>query len=213
MNTDSQIEQLENAIHKRAQVLHDSHFAAAQEQREKILAESAKRLQQHEEREIEMAKAAAEQEYRRRVQASEIKMQTELDQLRWKLVQLVISNLHEHLKQLCEQEKTYTALLKQYFISAAQQLEDKELVIEVNHHDHALLAPQWEDITNSLVPNKQCSLEMSKQPLTGGVLIRNKTDRIRIDNTFEGLIARLENELYQIITAQLFATATSTRNI
>jgi len=213
MNTNTQIEQLENAIHQRAQVLHDSHFAAAQQQREKILAESAKRLQQHEEREIEMAKAAAEQEYRRRVQASEIKMQTELDQLRWKLVQLVISNLHEHLRQLCEQEKTYIALLKQYFISAAQQLEDKEVVIEVNPHDQALLAPQWEDIANSLVPNKLCSLEMSKQPLTGGVLVRNKTDRIRIDNTFEGLIARLENELYQIITAQLFATATSTRNI
>ncbi len=68
-------------------------------------------------------------------------------------------------------------------------------------------------MTNSLVPNKHCSLEISKQPLTGGVLVRNKTDRIRIDNTFEGLMARLENELYQVITAQLFATATSTRNI
>jgi len=203
MSTHTQIEQLESAIHKRAQVLAESHLSAAQAQREKMLAESAKRLRRREEREIEMAKAEAEQEYRRIVQASEIKMQAELDQLRWKLLQSVINHLYEHLKRL--RKTTYINLLKQYFISAAQQIEDEALVVEVNHHDHALLAPQWEEIVKS-VPDKQCTLSDSHQQSTGGVLVR--ADRIRIDNTFEGLIARLEDELYQIITAQLFASAT-----
>jgi len=213
MSTNTQLEQLENAIRKRAQVLADTHLSDAQQQREKILAQSNQRLTKREERETEIAKVAAEQEYRRRLQASEIKMQAELDQLRWKLMQSVMSNLHEHLKQLCQQEETYIALLKQYLSNAALQLEDKALVVELNNHDHDLLLPQWEEIVNECIPDKRCTIEVSSQPFTGGVLVRNKANRIRINNTFEGLIARLENELYQIITAQLFASATSIRNI
>jgi V/A-type H+-transporting ATPase subunit E len=215
MSTETQLEQLESAIRQRAQSLADTHLQTAQQQREKILMDSAKRLQHAEEREIEIAKAAAEQEYRRRVQASEIKMQAELDQLRWTLIQSVIANLQEHLKQLCTQETTYINLLKQYFQSAAQLFEDEELVVEVNAHDHSLLTlhPQWEKLVNECVPNKHCTLSASTQNFSGGVLVRNQDDRIRIDNTFEGLLARFENELYQVITAQLFAQSTPTRNL
>jgi V/A-type H+-transporting ATPase subunit E len=210
MNTNTQLEQLESAIRQRSQTLADNQLQAAQQERDKILAESAKRLQQREERETEIAKAAAEQEYRRRVQASEIKMQAELDQLRWTLVQSVITDLHEHLKELSQQQETYISLLKQYLKSAAQRFDETELVVEVNAYDYELLAPQWEE--NS-VPEKRCTLSASTENLTGGLLVRNQADRIRVDNTFDGLIARLENELYQIITSQLFASAIPTRNI
>ncbi len=206
----NQLEQLENAIHQRAQTLADTHLQAAAEQRDKILADSAKRLQQREEREIEIAKAAAEQEYRRHVQASEIKMQAELDQLRWTLVQSVLSDLQAHLKQLSSDKATYRNLLKQYLKSAASLFDDEELVVVVNAHDHALLAAQWDDIVNETVP---CTLSEKSENFTGGLLVRNQADRIRVDNSFEGLIARLENELYQVITAQLFASASPTRNL
>jgi len=214
MSTNTQLEQLENAIHKRAQSLADTHLQAAQQQREKILADSVKRLHQREEHETEIAKAAAEQEYRRRVQASEIKMQAELDQLRWTLVQSIISDLQEHLKKLCQQETTYINLLKQYLQSAAALFEDNDLVAVVNAHDHTLLVPQWDDIVKDCVPEEQrCTLATNTEHFTGGLLVRNQEDRIRVDNTFEGLITRLQNELYQVITAQLFASATPIRNI
>lgn len=213
MKTETQLEQLENAIQKRAQSLADSHLKAAQQQRDKIIADATKRLRLREEREIEIAKAAAEQEYRRRVQAGEIKMQAELDQLRWTLVQSVMSHLQTHLKQLSQQEADYIKLLKQYLQDAAQLFEDQELVVEVNTDDHARLAPQWDEILQECVPDKQCTLSTSTRNVTGGLLVRNQADRIRVDNTFEGLIARLENEFYQIITAQLFASATPTRNL
>lgn len=213
MNANTQLEQLESAIRQRAQTLADNHRQTAQQQREKILADSAKRLRQREEQATEIAKAAAEREYRRQVQASEIKMQAELDQLRWTLVQSVITNLQEQLRQLSQQQTIYVNLLKQYLKNAAQLFEDDNLVVEVNAHDHVLLAPQWEEIVDECVPNKHCTLSASSQPFTGGLLVRNQEDRIRVDNTFEGLIARLENELYQVITAQLFVQATPTRNL
>jgi V/A-type H+/Na+-transporting ATPase subunit E len=213
MSTETQLEQLENAIRQRAQSLADNHIKAAQQQRDKILADSNKRLQQREARETEVVQMTAEQEYRRRVQAGEIKMQAELDQLRWTLVQSVMNDLQTHLKQLCQQETAYLDLLKQYLKSAAQLFENEELVVEVNAYDHELLAPQWDHFVKDCVPDKQCTLSDNTQNVTGGLLVRNQPDRIRVDNTFEGLIARLENELYQVITAQLFASATPTRNI
>jgi len=213
MSTETQLQQLESAIRKRAQTLADNQLAAAQQKHEQILADATKRLNKREERETEIAKAASEQAYRRRVQASEIKMQAELDQLRWTLLQSVMSLLHEHLKQLSQQEESYVNLLKQYLKNAVSLFEDQELVVEVNADDHALLAPQWEDVVKECVPEKQCTLSTSTQPFTGGLLVRNKADRIRIDNTFEGLIARLESDIYQVITTQLFASATPTRNL
>ena len=213
MSTETQLEQLENAIRQRSQSLADSHIKAAQQQRDKILADSNKRLRQREERETEVIQMAAEQEYRRQVQAGEIKMQAELDQLRWTLVQSVMSDLQTHLKQLCQQETAYLDLLKQYLKNAVLLFKDTELVVEVNANDHTRLAPQWDNFVKDCVPDKQCTLSDKTQNVTGGLLVRNQADRIRVDNTFEGLIARLENELYQAITAQLFASATPTRNL
>jgi V/A-type H+/Na+-transporting ATPase subunit E len=213
MSTETQLQQLESAIRKRAQNLADNQLSAAQQKHDQILADATKRLNKREEREIEIAKAAAEQAYRRRVQASEIKMQAELDQLRWTLLQSVMSLLHEHLKQLSQHQENYIHLLKQYLKNAVTLFEDQELVVEVNADDHGLLAPQWEEFVKDCVPDKQCTLSVSTQSITGGLLVRNKADRIRIDNTFEGLIARMENEIYQAITTQLFASATPTRNL
>ncbi len=213
MSTETQLQQLESAIRKRAQTLADNQLLAAQQKHDQILADATKRLNKREERETEIAKAAAEQAYRRRVQASEIKMQAELDQLRWTLLQSVMSLLHEHLRQLSQQEESYVNLLKQYLKNAVSLFEDQELVVEVNADDHALLAPQWEDFVKDYVPEKQCTLSVSTQSFSGGLLVRNKADRIRIDNTFEGLIARLESDIYQAIMAQLFASATPTRNL
>jgi V/A-type H+-transporting ATPase subunit E len=212
MTIETSLEQLENAIRKRAQNLVETHFRNAQQQRTQILAEATKRLRLREERETELAKTVAEQEYRRRVQASEIKMQAELDQLRWSLVQVVMSELREQLKTLSNRPTEYKALLKQYLANAVPFFAEAEVVVEVNAHDHALLSSQWEEMVTNLA-TKRCQLTVSAQHFMGGLLVRNREDRIRIDNTFEGLMERLEGELYQVITSQLFATVTPTRNV
>jgi len=205
------LEQLENAIRKRAQTLAETQLQSAQQQRERLLAESAKRLQLQEERATEMAKAIADQEGRRRIQASEIKMQAELDQLRWTLVQAVMAELREHLKQLTHQHPAYENLLKRYLHHASQFFEAADLVVEVNAPDYALLSSQWPEFLKEF---PKFTLIASAQHFTGGLLVRDPADCLRVDNTFEGLIARMENELYQVIIAQLLASATtSMRNL
>lgn len=213
MSLDNPLEQLENAILQRAQTLAESQQHIAQQQRDKILAESTKRLHLWEERETNNAKETAEQVYRRRVQVNELNMQAELDRLRWNLMQAVLDKLHTYLTQLCTQRARYLALLKQYLIYAIQLFTENEpIVVEVNTQDYEWLEPQWVDIIKEIaISTQSCTLSTSTQNFTGGLLIHDEADRVRIDNTFEGLIARLENELYQVIVAQLFASATPLR--
>jgi len=213
VSTDTQITQLEKAIYKRAQILADTHLHAARQQCDRILVETNRRLRQQEDREINIAKVAADQAYRRHVQASEIRMQAELDQLRWSLVQSVMNRLEAHLKMLTQQHDKYISLLKQYFKSAAQVLDSQALIVEVNADDYALLSKQWEAFVQETAPDKKCELTVKTRNSIGGLLVRSQDNRVRVDNTFEGLILRLENELYQAITAQLFATTTSIKNM
>lgn len=213
MNSESQLEQLASAILKRAQTLADSQRQAAQQQRDKILAESAKRLRLREERELANAQTYAEQVYRQRVQATEIKMQAELDQLRWTLIQDVMLAVRENLRSLCQQQSRYVSLLKQYLDHATGLLAaNEEVVVEVNAQDYVLLMPQWSTLTQN-IPQKRCTLVTSNHSFTGGLLVRDPDDRMRVDNTFEGLSARLESELYEAVTAQLFAAASPIRNV
>jgi V/A-type H+-transporting ATPase subunit E len=201
MNT--QLEQLENAIRKQAKNIADGNLQVAQQQRIKILADANRQTNKCEQREIEKAQAAAEQEYRRRVQAGEIAMQAELDQLRWSLIQSVLDNLQQYLQNLTTDD--YINLLKQYLKHTAMEFAEQDLVVEVNARDYKLLAPQWEAILLECVSNKNCTLSVENKSITGGLLIHNQANRIRIDSSFEGLISRLENEIYQVITTQLFA--------
>jgi len=203
------IEKLATAIQQRAKSLADSHLAQAQQQRDNILEEARNRLQQREQQEIQRAKTAGERLYRQQVQASEIKMQTELDQLRWQLVEDIIAQLRQQLTELTQQPERYLDLLTHYFLKAVALFEDSELVAEVNEQDYQWLKEQWDELVQDKLSEKNCSLAINEQPCSGGILVHNQANRIRIDNTFEGLMSRLEQEIYQTITTQLLASATA----
>lgn len=210
--TDSQIEQLEQAILQRAQSLADTHLRNAQQQRDKIITNSQKRLQRREEQATETAKSLAEREYRRQVQSNEIQLQGDLDQLRWSLIQSVMNSLRERLAQLTEQKNSYLPILKQYFLHAVQAIEGEELEVLVNPRDHALLTENWAEFEQAASP-KRCQLTTSKQNFLGGLMVRTQDQRIQVNNTFEGLIERLEMQLYQEITTHLFASANTLRSL
>jgi V/A-type H+-transporting ATPase subunit E len=209
MSITTPVEQLEQAILKRAQDLAESHSLAAQQQKAQILAEAAKRHQLRENHETEIAKAAAEQQYRRRVQASEIKMQAELDELRWTLIQSIISELHTSLQQLAQQPEQYLSLLIHYLTSAARNLQQNEMIVTVNEKDYKWLAPQWQQLLDASQLTQSYHLACSENPFMGGILVSDNQNKVRIDNTFEGLLERFEMTLCQEINQQLFLSGHS----
>lgn len=204
MSVATPVEQLEQAILKRAQDLVDSHTQAAQQQKTQILAESAKRQQLREHHETEIAKSLAEQHYRRTVQSSEIKMQAEFDELRWHLIQNILKQLQNDLAELPQQPDRYLSLLQDYLSHATQHLPETALLVKVNSRDYNWLAPQWQQFIHSLQLPENSQLCQSETEFSGGLSVANLANTIRMDYTFEGLLERFEMNVCQEIHQHLF---------
>ncbi len=207
MSPDDQVAALEKAILERARSLAEEHFKQANRARERIMEDSAERLRLLEEKEILVAKAKAEREYRRRVQAAEIRMQAELDRLRWGLVQSVLDTLNARLGEISADEAQYLPLFKQLLTEAASSIEREELVALVGDADHRRLSETWQEIAGQAVPNKKVELSAEICPCSGGVLLKSKDDRISVDNTFEGRLERTQGELHRVVLERLFPAA------
>ncbi len=82
----NQVQELEQAIMGRAERLAGEYRERAQRSRDGILREAAERLRLREQREETIAKSLGERSFRQQVQASELKMQSQLDLVRWNLV-------------------------------------------------------------------------------------------------------------------------------
>jgi V/A-type H+/Na+-transporting ATPase subunit E len=204
---DAQIEKLEQAILQRARKLADSHLASAEQQRQKIMADAHKKLRQYELQATHEAKAAAEQEFHRLVQASEINMQAEFDKLRWSLLQEVLQKLNENLQQLSQKKEQYLPILTRYLQHAANNIPAEDLAVQVNQADYKLLTEQWDSFVQACNLRQNCQLLTTTINCSGGLLVYSSDKRIQVDNTFEGIIERYADEIYQEIHTQLFATA------
>jgi V/A-type H+-transporting ATPase subunit E len=207
MNPNDQIGALEKAISERAKILADEHVRQAQRARERILADSADRLRLLEEKETLLAKSRAEREFRRRVQSSEIRMQSELDQLRWGLVLSVMEGVKHRLHLLQRDDEQGLALLRSLVIEAAQAIERTDLVARVSDLDHRRVADIWDASLRDAVPGKTVTLSDESCPCSGGALVESADARISVDNTFEGRMARFEADLQRVILERLFAAA------
>jgi V/A-type H+-transporting ATPase subunit E len=207
MNPNDQIGALEQAIFERAKTLADEHLRQAQRARERILADSADRLRLLEEKEMLLAKNRAEREFRRRVQSSEIRMQSELDQLRWGLVLAVMEGVKRELHALQTDDDRGRALLNSLLLEAAQAIERSELIARVSDLDHRRVGETWDEAFRDAVPGKSITLSGDPCPCAGGVLVESADGQISVDNTFEGRMARFEADLQRVILERLFVAA------
>lgn len=211
MNRTVNIEELEAALIARANTLAEEYLAHAHRNREQINSDANKRLNLREEREILTAKAAAERMFRQRVQAAEIKQQEELDRLRWGLIQKVMQELSTRFTQVAADEKVYLPLLQRYLARAAMAIDDYELVAEINAQDHARVAKKWDAFCGEAQVHKHVVLAPDPLLCLGGVRVRNSGNTIRMDNTFEARMERLQDELLQTVMERLFAAAATAR--
>jgi len=204
----NQVEELESAILQRAERLAGEYHERAERSRERILREAAEQLRLREEREVLVAKAMAERNYRRKVQASELKLRAHMDHLRWNLVRGVEQRLEERIQAFAGNQASYDRALLGYLAQGARLIEQDRLVAELNAHDHQRLQGDWAEFVAKAVTDKKIDLADEPIESLGGVRISSPDRRIRLDNTFEGRRERLRPMLHQVIVERLFpATA------
>jgi len=200
-----QITELEAAILQRANRLAAEFRQRAERSRDNILREASDRLRLREEREVLLAKALAERAYRRQVQASELRLRAQMDQLRWNLAKGVQEQLMERAGAFVATQDEYLPVLAQLLATAAAEFPpETELVAELSDRDRQALAGRWDEFVADAVPGRAIALGTNPLPCTGGVVVRTPDNRVRVDNTFEGRAQRLETRLYQTIVERLF---------
>jgi len=200
-----QVRELEIAILSQARKLATVYREGAQRSQEQILQEARQRIQQRKQQETLRAQALAERSYRRLLQANELKLQREMDILRWNLVEGVMERLQERMLELMADRSRYLPLLRSWLDRAADAIERPALVAEVNSTDLEWLRGEWGPFSRAAAAHKQITLATTPLQTVGGILVRSDDNRIRIDNTFEGRMERLSLRLHQVATRHLLA--------
>lgn len=208
MKQETVISNLEQALLDRANKLAREYLTRAERAHQHVLEDAQEKLHLREQRETLAAEAAAERNYRRKIQANELQLRSKLDELRWQLIQSVLNILPQQLGKLADQDD-YPSLLQQYLKRAANSIEHDQLVAEVNAHDLARLQPQWQEFIEQAGVGKQVRLSTTPHQCIGGILLRTEDNRIRVDNTFDGRVERFAEALQQVITERLFANEAS----
>jgi V/A-type H+-transporting ATPase subunit E len=200
-----QVTELESAILQRASRLAVEFRQRAERSRDNILREASDRLRLREEREVLLAKALAERAYRRQVQANELKLRAQMDQVRWNLARSVQERLLERSKDFAKDPERYLPVLARLLAAALREFPaDVPVVAQLNVGDRHRLAPTWTEFVQDAVPGRTVPLSDETLHSTGGVVVRTPDNRIRVDNTFEGRLERLETRIYQTIVERLF---------
>jgi len=208
----NQVLELEQAILGRAQQLANQFAEQAQRTRENVLREAAERLRQREQREEAIARALGDRHYRQRVQAAELKLQSNLDRVRWNLVRGVELRLEERMRVFMEDEDAYRAHLRGLVLEAARQFESDSLIVRANAADRERLAADWDALQAGL-PGKTLTLDREPLATLGGTLVLSTDGRVRIDNSFEGRLARLRPRLQQVILERLLPASSEPGNL
>jgi V/A-type H+-transporting ATPase subunit E len=209
----NQVQELEQAILARAERLAAEYRERANRSRDSILRESSERLRLREAREEAIAKALAERTFRQRVQASELKMQSHLDLMRWNLVRDVEQRLEGRMRDFMQDEVVYSNWLQSLIVTAATQIERDALVVSANGRDHQRLFARWDGIGEHLPRGQTATLSETPIEILGGVLVTSADGSIRVDNTFEGRLNRLRPQVQQVILERLLPSGLDTGNL
>jgi V/A-type H+/Na+-transporting ATPase subunit E len=194
--------ELEQAILARAQQLADQFAEQAQRMRESLLRDAAERLRQREQREEALARALGDRRYQQRIQAAELKLQSNMDRIRWNLVRGVEARLDERMRSLIADDPAYLDYLRGLLREGLGQMEGTRLSVRTNAADGERLAAIWEAVCAE-TPERELRLDETPIETLGGVLLLSDDGRVRVDNTYEGRLARLRPRLQQVILERL----------
>ena len=206
----NQVEALEKAILEHAEEMARETRKSAEVGRRDILRESSERLHLREEKETLLAKSLADRAYLRTVQADELKLQSILDHMRWNLVQMVVQRLAERMNELRQDQASYHSLLRSLLKKAALQIEADRLEVSFNVEDRRQLAPIWETFIEGLVTDKILLLSGDSIETIGGLTVSTEDHRIKVDQSFEGRLQRLQRKIHQTLVERMLPLSGNT---
>jgi V/A-type H+-transporting ATPase subunit E len=152
------------------------------------------------------AELEAERLYRSKVQATEMELRSELDRRRWEMVQQSKKSISKRLDNISARAD-YADLLQKFLAAAAEALCDEEgLVAQLCERDHIRFASEWPAWVEIAAPGRSIELSVEYGNFSGGLLLRNFDDTVRVDHSFEGRMERLEDQVNLVLTAELFPT-------
>lgn len=202
-----QVRALQQAILDRARELADEHVAQGELTRAKIIADEREKIKLMEQKELLAAKLQSEREYQRLVQASELRAQAELDRNRWGLVQALLDKLAKRLQGLRDDEAAYDEVLGRLLRQGVEAIGEKQLVASISNDDLARYHDRWQALVEAACGGiAEVRLSPEAFACSGGVCLVSAAGDVKIDNTFEGIIARRRDALQRLIFERLFST-------
>lgn len=195
---------LEALIEGQAMGLAEQHLQSGQAAARQIRQEAQARLQQLQTAEERCFQHEAEQRYRQILQAAKLRLDADTDRVRWALAQQVLSEVRARLDKLPGDFAHYKTALTQYLTEASAAMPDGDLVAELLPRDIELLRGDWDALVAQAAPGRKVALVALQDFATGGLRVSNTTGSLRLDNTFEGRLLRLENTLLASIMEILF---------
>lgn len=197
-------EKLEGLLQAQAMDLAERHLENGRRASEQILREVQERLRQLEAGEELRFQIEAEHLCRQIMQTAKLRMDAEIDRLRWALTQGVLAEVRTRLQNIMHEPERYRAALGRYLAEAAHAIPEGDLVSELNARDVEWMRSHWDALVEQAAPGRRIQLSVLAGHSDGGMRVSRQDGSRRIDNTFEGRLARMENELLRVIMDRLF---------
>ena len=212
----NQVQELERAILARAERLASEFRERASRSRDSILREAAERLRLR-----EAARGGHRQAPWRnapsasRSRPANCKMQSQLDRVRWNLVQDVERRLARADAGLHDGRGRLRAWLRSTDRRRPPaQIEARASGRQANARDHQRLCARWDSIDRA--PARRARRDPGRRPHRHPgrrAWSRSADGRIRVDHTFEGRLDRLRPRIQQVILERLLPGGFDTGNL
>lgn len=203
MSDEVQARALEQAIVGQAEALAAARLERAASEQQRILEGGELRRREAEERLLARTRVDAERLYQRSVQAAEIAHQGELDRLRATLVDQLMAAVRARLGELVRDAPAYAPRLEALLAAAARALPGDELRVRVNPRDRQRLAADWPRTAQRIAPGRRLILDETCCEAIGGGLVFTAGGERRLDNSFDGRLARLGDALAALALERL----------
>ncbi len=120
-------------------------------------------------------------------------------------MQAIVGEVRTRLEGLAGDTAAYRALLGAQIGTAAERLDGGSLVAELNARDRERFGAGWEAFAAQAAPSRHVALGPAAHAGSGGVIVRTPDNDVRIDDTHEGRLDRLADEVHAAVLERLFA--------